>query len=72
MSQEIPDARLTGACGKFKENTVFGEKLRDAQKSPANYRDLIVRVAGYNDFYTLLHPGTQEDIIQRTELGIGL
>ncbi len=32
-----------------------------------NYRDLIVRVAGYSDYFVDLTPELQEEIIRRTE-----
>lgn len=48
-------------------NVVSTETLRDAQKHPERYRDLIVRVAGYSALFTTLDPATQEDIIRRTE-----
>ncbi len=49
-------------------NVVSAEKLRDAQKNPDRYRDLVIRVAGYSAFFVDLDPAIQEDIIQRTEL----
>lgn len=48
-------------------NVVSREILLDAQKHPENHRDLIVRVAGYSAFFTLLSTQTQNDIIARTE-----
>jgi pyruvate formate-lyase/glycerol dehydratase family glycyl radical enzyme len=45
--------------------------LRDAQKNPENYRDLVVRVAGFSAFFTRLHPGVQNEIIARTEQSFG-
>ena len=40
--------------------------LRDAQKHPENYRDLVVRVAGFSAFFTQLHVGVQNEVIERT------
>jgi formate C-acetyltransferase len=45
---------------------VDSETLRDAQKHPQNYRDLLVRVAGYSDFFVDLDVYHQEEIIART------
>jgi len=42
------------------------EKLRDAQKHPENYRDMVVRVAGFSAFFTQLNKGVQDEIIART------
>jgi formate C-acetyltransferase len=40
--------------------------LRDAQKHPENYRDLVVRVAGFSAFFTQLAKGVQDEVIERT------
>jgi len=48
-------------------NVVDAKTLREAQKKPEQYRDLIVRVAGYSALFVALDPKTQEDIIRRTE-----
>ena len=47
-------------------NVVDKKILRDAQKHPENHRDLIVRVAGYSDYFVDLTPALQEEIICRT------
>ncbi len=47
-------------------NIVSNEMLRDAQKHPENYRDLLVRVATYSAYFTDLSPQGQEEIIERT------
>lgn len=48
-------------------NVVDAETLRDAQKNPELYRDLIVRVAGYSDYFNDLGEDLQNEIIKRTE-----
>lgn len=48
-------------------NVVDAETLREAQKHPENYRDLIVRVAGYSDYFNDLGEALQNEIILRTE-----
>ncbi|HEY3383698.1 MAG TPA: trans-4-hydroxy-L-proline dehydratase [Vicinamibacterales bacterium] len=48
-------------------NVVTADTLRAAQKEPEKYRDLIVRVAGYSDYFCDLTKGLQEEIISRTE-----
>ncbi len=47
-------------------NVVDEKTLKDAQKNPQNHRDLIVRVAGYSDYFVDLTEALQEEIIQRT------
>ncbi|MDD2496703.1 MAG: glycyl radical protein [Desulfitobacteriaceae bacterium] len=48
-------------------NVVSAKTLRAAQKNPEKYRDLIVRVAGYSDYFNNLSTALQEEIIIRTE-----
>jgi pyruvate formate-lyase/glycerol dehydratase family glycyl radical enzyme len=48
-------------------NVVRAAALREAQSRPAEHRDLIVRVAGYSDYFCDLAPALQEEIIARTE-----
>ena len=50
-------------------NVVSAQTLRDAQRHPEKYRDLIVRVAGYSDYFNHLGDDLQEEIIRRTEHG---
>lgn len=48
-------------------NVIDGDTLRAAQASPDKYRDLIVRVAGYSDYFCDLGKTLQDEIIARTE-----
>jgi len=48
-------------------NVVNAETLREAQKHPELHRDLIVRVAGYSDYFNNLPEDLQNEIILRTE-----
>jgi len=48
-------------------NVVSAETLRDAQKHPEDYKDLIVRVAGYSDYFNDLGEDLQNEIIERNE-----
>jgi formate C-acetyltransferase len=48
-------------------NVVTASKLREAQAQPDAYRDLIVRVAGYSDYFCDLSLELQDEIIHRTE-----
>ena len=57
--------RLGGHHIQF--NVVSAGTLRDAQARPENYRDLIVRVAGYSDYFCDLGKALQDEIIARTE-----
>jgi formate C-acetyltransferase len=48
-------------------NVVDAATLRAAQRNPEQYRDLIVRVAGYSDYFCDLGQALQDEIIARTE-----
>ena len=48
-------------------NIVDTTTLLDAQKHPDQYRDLLVRVAGYSDYFNDMTEQLQNEIIARTE-----
>ncbi len=48
-------------------NVIDRQTLIEAQKHPEDYKDLIVRVAGYSDFFRNLDKPLQDEIIERTE-----
>lgn len=56
--------RLGGHHVQF--NVVDTETLREAQRKPEDHRDLLVRVAGYSDYFVDLDRNHQEEIIART------
>ncbi len=57
--------RLNGHHIQF--NVVDRETLLDARKNPRDHKDLIVRVAGYSDYFNNLNRNLQDEIIARTE-----
>ena len=48
-------------------NVIDNQTLVDAQKHPDEYKNLIVRVAGYSDYFRNLSKTLQDEIIERTE-----
>ncbi|TFG18859.1 MAG: hypothetical protein EU530_07940 [Promethearchaeota archaeon] len=48
-------------------NMINAEMLRDAQKNPENYSELLVRVTGYNAYFTTIGRELQDEIISRDE-----
>ncbi|MGM0216254.1 trans-4-hydroxy-L-proline dehydratase [Enterococcus sp. AZ109] len=52
-------------------NVVNREVLLKAQKHPKEYENLIVRVAGYSDYFNNLEKALQDEIIARTEQAFG-
>jgi pyruvate-formate lyase len=71
-------ARLAGMMRAFIDEKIFhvqfnmvsSETLRAAQGAPEEHRDLVVRVAGYNAFFTRLTRELQDTIIERTVHGV--
>ena len=52
-------------------NVIDRQTLLDAQAHPEEYKDLIVRVAGYSDHFRNLSRALQDEIINRTEQSFG-
>ncbi len=48
-------------------NMLSAETLKDAQANPNAHKDLVVRVAGYSDYFTMLMKELQDEVIARTE-----
>ncbi len=75
MSQRVDNlvAMLDGYVGDggyhLNVNVFDRETLLDAQAHPENYKNLVVRVAGYSALFTTLSRSLQDDIINRTEQG---
>lgn len=49
-------------------NVMSSETMKAAQKKPEDYKDMLVRVAGYSAYFVELGKPLQKDLIQRTEL----
>lgn len=47
-------------------NVVDNDTLKKARLNPEEYKDLIVRIGGYSDYFVRLSPEMQEEVIQRT------
>jgi formate C-acetyltransferase len=66
-------AFLRGYCenggSALQINMLDPEMLRDAQKNPADYRHLLVRITGYNAYFTSVGRELQNEVIQRVSHG---
>jgi formate C-acetyltransferase len=51
-------------------NVVSSATLRDAMAHPENYRDLMVRISGYNAYFVTLNRDMQMELIERAEFGV--
>ena len=58
---------LRGGGFETQINVVDTRTLRQARSSPEQYRDLVVRIGGYCDYFTRLSPQMQDEVILRTE-----
>ena len=59
-------------CGgmEMQLNVIDSATLRDAQIHPENYRDLVVRIAGFSAYFVEVFKDCQDDLIRRTEMGL--
>ncbi|MBI2858895.1 MAG: hypothetical protein HYX90_07435 [Chloroflexi bacterium] len=64
---DITKTFLTAGGTHIQYNILDRQVLLDARKHPEQYRDLVVRVAGYSAYWVHLTPEIQDDIISRTE-----
>ena len=48
-------------------NVVSSETLRKAQKNPEDYKDLVIRIAGFSAYFVELYKELQDDLIRRNE-----
>lgn len=51
-------------------NVVTSDTLRDAMENPENYRNLLVRISGYNAYFTTLNRDMQIELIERAEYSV--
>jgi formate C-acetyltransferase len=51
-------------------NVLSSETLRDAMRNPQEYRNLIVRISGYNAYFTTLNRDMQWELVERSEYGL--
>ncbi len=51
-------------------NVVTSEMLKDAMANPENYKNLMVRISGYNAYFVTLNKEIQIELIERAEYGL--
>lgn len=51
-------------------NVVTADVLKDAMANPENYRNLLVRISGYNAYFVTLNREMQVELIERAEFGM--
>jgi len=63
---EMLKVYLTHGGKHIQMNVVDAETMIAAKKDKEKYKDLVVRVAGYSSYFTVLTPRIQDEIIART------
>ena len=51
-------------------NVVSSQQLHEAQANPDEYKNLVVRIAGFSTYFISLDKKTQDDFIMRTEQAV--
>ncbi|MGI6216240.1 MAG: pyruvate formate lyase family protein [Coriobacteriales bacterium] len=65
--RDMTKAYLEQGGMEVQYNVVSSETMKAAQASPDEYRDLVVRIAGYSAYFVELTKACQDDLISRTE-----
>ncbi|MBT3275865.1 MAG: formate C-acetyltransferase/glycerol dehydratase family glycyl radical enzyme, partial [Spirochaetales bacterium] len=63
----LMDSYFSRGGQEMQINCVSSEELHKAQAHPEEYKDLVVRVAGFSEFFTRLSPDIQAELIGREE-----
>ena len=66
----VMDTYFAGGGMELQLNIVSADILKDAQKNPENYKDLVVRVAGFSAYFVEVFKESQDDLIRRTEMSV--
>ena len=64
--ENLIDVFISNGGFETQINILDAETLKDAQLHPEEYRDLVVRIGGYTDYFVGLEPGMQAEVIMRT------
>ncbi len=64
----LPKPHLGGM--QMQMNVVTSETLKDAMAHPESYRNLLVRISGYNAYFVTLNRDMQMELIERAEYGM--
>ena len=69
FGEDFGDPVVTVDYSETQINVVDHQVLEEARQHPEEFRDLVVRIGGYTDYFTRLTPEMQDEIILRTEFG---
>jgi formate C-acetyltransferase len=65
--EQMTQAYFDNGGAELQFNIVSTDTMKAAQQNPAEYRDLVVRIAGYSAYFTELPKPMQDDLIARDE-----
>ena len=51
-------------------NIISADTLKKAQETPDDYKDLVVRIAGFSAYFVEVYKEAQDDLIRRTEMSV--
>ncbi|MBQ6603469.1 MAG: hypothetical protein IJH99_08730 [Eubacterium sp.] len=68
--RDVMATYFSGGGMELQLNIVSADTLRDAQDHPENYKDLVVRVAGFSAYFVEVFKDSQDDLIRRTEMNV--
>ena len=63
----LVDVFMAGGGFEMQINTTDNALLQKAIEHPEDYRDLVVRIGGYTDYFTKLSPQMQQELLMRTQ-----
>jgi len=66
LIRQVCHTYLQRGGAEIQVNVVDTETLREAKCHPENHRDLVVRIAGYSDYFVSLPDVLQDEVIART------
>ena len=68
--RSVMQTYFKGGGMEMQLNIISSETLHDAQDHPDEYKDLVVRVAGFSAYFVEVFRECQDDLIRRTEMSI--
>ena len=68
--RDVMSTYFEGGGMELQLNIVSADTLKDAQQHPENYKDLVVRVAGFSAYFVEVFKDSQADLIRRTEMNL--
>ena len=68
--RDVMKSYFEGGGMELQLNIISADTLRAAQEKPDEYKDLVVRVAGFSAYFVEVYKESQDDLIRRTEMNV--